>query len=94
MLAAVAAVSVVYTICQRVKLYHNIGAKINGKVGDTMGDTARTARKYAVFIGLYCVIKVAWGAKGHEFKSRPSDQFQSHLSDLNALSALLVVNGK
>ena len=75
-LAAVAAVVCVYTICQRASVYHTHGAKINSKVGYKSGYIPKMARKYAVFIGLFCVVKVAWGAKGHEFKSRRSDQFK------------------
>ena len=39
--------------------------------------------EYAIFIGFYRVIIVAWGAKGHEFKSRPSDHFSARFQGVS-----------
>ena len=57
-------------------------SKASTKWGKQWGKQKRREEKYAVFIGLFCDTAFAWGAKGHEFKSRPSDHFFNKNSQL------------
>ena len=46
-------------------------------MGNIMGNLETRNLKRLCFIGVSCDLAFAWGAKGHEFKSRPSDPFST-----------------